>query len=150
MEVLESEVPVLCERRSLWVDSAGPGRFRGGFGQEFVLRVLGGDLGPEGPAVLGCRGGRFFHPVPGFLQGGPGPKGELLVNGRPEISGRQVLLAPGDVITCRIPGGGGIGDPRERERALVERDLGDGLITGEHARREYGYQRVPAPVSPTT
>lgn len=140
VEVLESEVPVLCEQRSLWVDSAGPGRFRGGFGQEFALRVLPGDLGPRGAVVLGCRGGRFHHPVPGFLGGGAGPNGELLVNGRLEISGRQLMLGPGETITCRIPGGGGIGDPRTRDRALIARDLADGLITEEHARAVYGYE----------
>ena len=35
-EVIESEVPMIVEERSLWVDSAGPGRFRGGFGQKYV------------------------------------------------------------------------------------------------------------------
>ena len=38
-----------------------------------------------------------------------------------------------------MPGGGGYGDPHQRDRAAIERDLLDGLITPEHARARYGY-----------
>lgn len=145
VEILESEVPVLCEKRALWVNSAGPGRFRGGLGQEFVLRVLGGEFGPDGSMLMGFRGGRFYFPVPGLLGGGEAPKAELLVNGKPETSGRQVVLTPGDVVTCRIPGGGGIGDPWERDRGRVEQDLKNGLITEDHARARYGWTPGHAP-----
>ena len=58
-EVIESDVPVLVRKRALWQDSAGPGRFRGGFGQEFEVEVLGGELGPDGPIVASFRAGRF-------------------------------------------------------------------------------------------
>ena len=48
-------------------------------------------------------------------------------------------MRAGDRIESHIPGGGGYGDPRQRDRKLVERDLKNGLITREHARKYYNY-----------
>lgn len=138
-EVIESEVPMIVEERSLWVDSAGPGKFRGGFGQKYVLRMLEGELGPVGDVLASFRGGRFIHPPPGLLGGGPAPKGFLSIRGTSEDAGRQVIVRAGDRIVSHIPGGGGYGDPMARDRALVEEDLRNGLITPEHAREFYAY-----------
>jgi N-methylhydantoinase B len=139
-EVIESDVPVLVRRRALWRDSAGAGRFRGGFGQEFEVEVLGGDLGPDGDITASFRAGRFRHPVTGLLGGGGAPCGELTVNGEPQPSGLQRTLGPGDVFLCRAPGGAGLGDPRERDPALVRRDLEEELISEEYARRHHGWK----------
>ena len=139
-EVIESDVPVLVRRRTLWQDSAGPGRFRGGFGQEFEVEVLGGELGPDGPIVTSFRAGRFRHPVAGILGGGNAPCGELTVNGQPQPSGLQRQLVPGDVFLCRAPGGAGLGDPRERDPAMLQRDLDEGLISEDYARRHHGWR----------
>ncbi len=49
------------------------------------------------------------------------------------------VIPDGDRLVLELPGGGGMGDPRSRDRALVARDLRDGLITAEQARDEYGY-----------
>lgn len=149
VEVLESEVPVLCTEKKLWVDSAGPGEFRGGLGQVFALKILEGDIGPDGDVLIGFRGGRFVHKVPGLLQGRPAPNGELLINGESTTEGKQVALPPGGTILLRIPGGGGMGDPMRRDRNLVKRDLQDGLITASHAKQYYGYEDKPVkdPVS---
>lgn len=139
-EVIEADVPVLVRKRALWRDSAGPGRFRGGFGQEFEVEVLGGEFGPDGPIVTSFRAGRFKHPVAGILGGGDAPHGELTVNGEPQPSGLQRNLVPGDVFLCRAPGGAGLGDPRERDPVAVARDLEEGLISEDYARRHHGWR----------
>ncbi len=138
-EVIEADMPVLVRKRALWVDSAGPGRFRGGFGQEFEVEVLGGDLGPDGDIIASFRAGRFRHPVAGILGGGNAPIGELTVNGEPQPSGLQRNLVPGDVFLCRAPGGAGLGDPKSRDSAMVARDLEEGLISEDYARRHHGW-----------
>jgi len=137
-EVIESDVPVLVRRRALWPDSAGAGRFRGGFGQEFEVEVLGGELGPDGDITASFRAGRFRHPVAGILGGASAPCGELTVNGEPQPSGLQRSLEPGDVFLCRAPGGAGLGDPRKRDPQRVRRDLEEGLISEAYARRHHG------------
>lgn len=139
-EVIESEVPVLVEERSLWEDSAGPGKFRGGFGQRYVLRLLEGELGPKGDVLASFRGGRFIHPPEGVLGGGDAPRGFLSIRGESQDAGRQVVLRAGDRIVSQVPGGGGYGNPKERSREAVARDLRNGLISPEHAKEHYGYE----------
>lgn len=138
-EIIESEVPMIVEERSLWQDSAGPGKFRGGFGQKYVLRMLEGELGPQGDVLASFRGGRFVHPPEGVLGGGAAPNGYLSIGGKRDDAGRQVLVRAGERIISHIPGGGGYGDPRERDRDAVARDLKNGLISAEHARAHYGF-----------
>jgi N-methylhydantoinase B/oxoprolinase/acetone carboxylase alpha subunit len=139
-EILESEIPVLVKRRELWVDSAGPGRFRGGLGQQFELEVLDGDIGPLGPILIGFRGGRFHFPVPGFLGGNAAPNGRLMINGKSATSGGDASVLPGHTIICQIPGGGGLGDAKKRRRDLVMRDLEYGYVSREQAHNCYGYE----------
>lgn len=139
-EVLESDSPVLVKRRAYWPDSAGPGHRRGGFGQEFDLQILDGDDGPQGTVLASLRGGRFKNAVPGVAGGGGAPKGILSVNGKVQDAGRQQLLQGSDIIRCRIPGGGGYGDPKKRDRALVTFEVAEGLITEDHAREFYGWE----------
>jgi N-methylhydantoinase B len=55
-----------------------------------------------------------------------------------------VALASGDRLTFRTAGGGGWGEPRQRERAAIERDIAAGYISAEAARRDYGYAPAPA------
>jgi len=139
-EVLESDSPVLVKRRAFWPDSAGPGERRGGFGQEFELQILDGAYGPKGTVLASLRGGRFKNAVPGIDQGGGAPKGILSVNDEIQDAGRQRILNGGDIIKCRIPGGGGYGDPKKRDRARVAFEVAEGLISEEHAREHYGWE----------
>ena len=138
-EVIESEVPMIVEERSLWQDSAGAGKYRGGFGQKYVLRMLEGDLGPVGDVLASFRGGRFIHPVPSVLGGGDAPNGFLSIRGTRDDAGRQVVVRAGDRIVSHIPGGGGYGDPKTRDRAAVARDVKNGLVSPARAREQYGY-----------
>ncbi|HYM03438.1 MAG TPA: hydantoinase B/oxoprolinase family protein, partial [Stellaceae bacterium] len=51
--------------------------------------------------------------------------------------GRQTV-PPRDLARLELPGGGGFGDPRERDPALVAADVADGLVSREAAERDYG------------
>ncbi|MBV9066809.1 MAG: hydantoinase B/oxoprolinase family protein [Methylobacteriaceae bacterium] len=139
VEILETDLPLIVARRELWQDSAGPGRTRGGHGQIFELLVPDGELGPDGPILIGFRGGRYDFPVPGLLNGRETPKGIMLVAGSQAGAGGDTTVQPGGSIVCQIPGGGGLGDPRERDPALIRRDLEFGYISAEHAEKAYGY-----------
>jgi N-methylhydantoinase B/oxoprolinase/acetone carboxylase alpha subunit len=47
---------------------------------------------------------------------------------------------PGDRIRLTAPGGGGYGDPRERDREMIEEDLREGYVSPDSAARNYGYE----------
>jgi len=139
IEVLENDVPILIRQRALWPDSAGAGEFRGGFGQLFEVEVLGDEHGPDGDMLTSFRAGRFTYPVPGFLGGKSAPVGELYLNETAQNSGIQRALKPGDHFLCRIPGGGGLGDPAKRDPKRIARDIDDGLVSPAFAERHYDY-----------
>lgn len=133
VELFEYETPMLVRRRALISDSGGPGRFRGGLGQETVL---------EARAALPIRtalsGGRFHQPATGMDGGASGSRGEIRVNdGAPFSRPDRCDLSQGDRVTLRQPGGGGFGPAAERDPARVEADLLDGYITPEAAKRDY-------------
>ncbi len=139
VEILESDMPVLVKCRALTADSAGAGRFRGGLGQHFELRVLEGELGPRGPLLIGFRGGRFHYKVPGLLGGLDGPNGRLVINGEQAYGGGDASVPPGGTMACHIPGGAGLGNPLDRDRALVARDVQYGYVSPQAAEELYGY-----------
>ena len=64
----------------------------------------------------------------------PGPKQRVL----PVLFKEPVTMFMGDVYHHTLAGGGGYGDPLERDIALVERDLRQGRITGTGALNDYG------------
>jgi N-methylhydantoinase B/oxoprolinase/acetone carboxylase alpha subunit len=146
VEILESELPLIVMRRELWQDSAGPGRTRGGLGQVFELHVPDNELGPDGPILVGFRGGRYDFPVPGLLDGQDSPTGLMLIGGERAGSGGDVTVRPGDRILCQIPGGGGLGNPRQRDPSLIRRDLAYEYVSEAHAEAVYGYSSTTCPL----
>lgn len=141
VEVLEAEAPILCEEKVLAADSGGPGRFRGGLGQDFTIRVRDGANAPRGRVTATLRGGRFEFPVPGMAGGGSPRRGEILLNGQPLGSSQQVVLDPGDALTFRTPGGGGFGPAGEREASRVRDDVMAGYVSPEAAKQYHGDPR---------
>ena len=134
VELLEVEAPLLCERKALVPDSGGPGRHRGGLGQEIVICNVS-----RAPVVASVIGGRFHEGAPGLEAGACGGTGEIAVNdGAPIGKSAQVMLAHGDRIRMRFPGGGGFGDPRQRDPEAVLADVRRGLVSVERARKDYG------------
>jgi len=142
VEWAELETPLLFERRELIPDSGGAGRWRGGLGEELALYAFDdGRLDAAAPIVLSGSAGRMQFPPAGLFGGGPGALGRILVNDVPiaPSSSPEVTFRAGDRVRLLLPGGGGYGDPRRRERALVDADIMHGYVTPEGARRDYGH-----------
>lgn len=138
VEVLEAEAPLVIEKKEFRIDSGGPGRFRGGCGQEVTLRIREDMGAPNGPVYVGIQGGRLGKPIDGYLNGGSGSPGSITLNGDPIAAGRLWQLGPGDRIEYKTPGGGGLFEPSGRERSAVEQDVRDGLVSREAAKSVYG------------
>jgi N-methylhydantoinase B len=134
IEATETIAPVLFGRREFRDGSGGAGAFRGGLGQVIEIGGAGGM-----PISLLCNFERVRHPARGRNGGQAGAPGRVtLLSGRPiGPKGRQTV-PPGDMIRLELPGGGGHGDPRRRDPALVASDVADGLISRESAERDYG------------
>jgi N-methylhydantoinase B len=138
IEIFESDTPLVVENRELLVDSAGPGRMNGGLGQREVFRVPDDQYAPIPPVNLGIQAGRHLHPPEGLFGGKSGAKAQFLVNENPGNPFGLTQLKPGDVVTIDAAGGGGCGNPLERDLEMVERDVIEGYVSFERAKEDYG------------
>jgi N-methylhydantoinase B len=136
-EVIESISPVVMHKRELRPDSEGAGRHRGGFGQEMELGVRSEDDGPSWN--LSAMYDRTRFPAPGMLGGGDGAAGSVgTASGETLHPKRQQRIPAREHLVLKLPGGGGYGDPLERDPELVRRDVEDGLVSPERALEAYG------------
>jgi N-methylhydantoinase B len=126
LEILETQVPLLFERKEFRVDSGGAGTVRGGLGQVIEVRHAQADVA----MVISAAFDRVDHPARGALGGLDGAPGRLrLASGaRLRAKGRQLIPA-GDRLIVETPGGGGLGAPSKRNAAAVARDLREGLVS---------------------
>jgi len=124
VEVAERNGPLLCLHKRLRPGSGGEGRQRGGLGQDIALRCLS-----HRPLVGLFMTERTRFAAPGFAGGAAGGVGAVTINGERVDPHAQHVLLDGDVVELATPGGGGYGDPRERDPAARERDrrLGYGV-----------------------
>src|SRR6185369_1843564 len=139
VEVAEAEFPILIERYGLVPDSGGSGEHRGGLAVERVWRCLTPDTS------LIVRSDRAAHPPYGLQGGLPGTlSANVLVRAdgtrEPLPSMFSTTIGPGEVYEHRTAGGGGWGDPRERDPRAVADDVADGKVTAEAAERDYGWK----------
>lgn len=137
VEIFESDTPLIVERRELIADSGGPGRRKGGLGQREVFRIPDDEYAPLPPVNLGIQAGRHIHAPEGLFGGRPGAKAQFLVNGLPGNPFGLTQLKPGDVVTIDAAGGGGCGDPFERDPEMVEWDVLEGYVSLEKAKEDY-------------
>ena len=128
VEIIESKYPLRVLRYCLRPDSGGNGRYRGGLGQYRDYLIL------DPTARMTSTTERTTCPPWGLLHGHDGKTGEVVINpGTPQeehikkVSGRR--LKAGDVISSRTGGGGGWGNPAERDPELIERDRKRGYVT---------------------
>jgi N-methylhydantoinase B len=138
VEIFESDTPLIVEKRELLPDSGGPGRMKGGLGRTVVFRIPDDAYAPKPPVNLGIQSGRFRYPPEGLFGGKPGAKARFLVNGDDGYPYGLTRLQNGDVVTMEAAGGGGYGDPMERDPERVTEDVQNGYLTLEHARAAYG------------
>ncbi len=138
IEIFESDTPLLVERRELITDSGGPGRMKGGLGQREVFKVPDDEYAPLPPVNLGIQAGRHLLPPEGLFGGKPGAKAQFLINGLPGNPFGLTQLKPGDVVIIDAAGGGGYGNPLERDIEMIERDVLEGYVSIERAKEDYG------------
>ena len=138
VEILESDTPLIVEKRELLADSGGPGKMKGGLGRRVVLRIPDDEYAPIPPVNLGMQSGRFRYPPQGLFGGKNASKARFLVNGEPGNPYGLTQLKPGDMVIMDAAGGGGYGAPLEREIDLVESDVREGYVSIESAREDYG------------
>jgi N-methylhydantoinase B len=136
VEVFEVKYPALIRGYGFRPDTGGPGRFRGGCGLSRVFEV-------EPDSFLYLWFERSRTPGWGLFGGGDAVGPDVIVNpGREDeqhmLKANAHPLAAGSVVELRTGGGGGFGDPRERDPERVRRDVSDGFVTVEAARRDYG------------
>jgi N-methylhydantoinase B len=131
-EFAETRFPVLIEKLGLAIDSGGPGRRRGGLGYDKQIRVLRDAyfVSTADRGFLGCygvAGGMAGLPYQASIDGAPLPG-----------LNDDVPVPAGSLLRLRTTGGGGWGDPFEREPELVLEDVIRGLVSAEAAERDYG------------
>jgi N-methylhydantoinase B len=131
-EVLETAYPLRVEQYALRPDSAGAGEFRGGLGLRRDVRVR------DHRATLSLLAERHRRAPYGLAGGEPGAPGAAEVDGEPVPAKGTHDLPPGALVSIRTPGGGGYGDPGDRDPAAVRRDLRLGKISEARARDVYG------------
>jgi N-methylhydantoinase B len=131
-EVIESLAPLLQQHRELRQDSGGAGKFRGGLGQSTEMRCLSGE-----PWEISAMIDRLQYPGAGLEGGEPGAYGRFLVDGVKRPPKSLLGLEPNAAVTLDLPGGGGYGDPAERDAESVLRDVVYGYISLAAAEAEY-------------
>jgi N-methylhydantoinase B len=136
VEVHETNNPVRVRRLELITDSGGAGQFRGGAGLRKDIQLLCDD------ATLSLLGERHKFQPYGLFGGAAGAPARtvLLRDGmETDLGSKQVIgLRRGDVVSFRLSGAGGYGDPRQRDSLQVRRDVRNGYISEATARDLYG------------
>ena len=138
VEIFESDTPLIVEKRELLTDSGGAGKMKGGLGRRVVFRIPDDEYAPRPPVNLGIQSGRYRYPPEGLFGGKHGAKAQFLVNGGAGNPFGLTRMNPGDVIVIDVAGGGGFGDPLERDPDMVQEDVIQGCVSLEKAREDYG------------
>jgi N-methylhydantoinase B len=139
-EVLENRFPLHIEWSQLGMDSGGPGKHRGGLGMRRALQLNRGtakySLLSDGAIMppFGILGGESGAPVDSFVINSDGT--EHRFNSPGKVGGHP--LGEGDTVILQSAGGGGYGDPLERDPAAVRRDVLDGMVSADSAEDMYG------------
>ncbi|MBU0584320.1 MAG: hydantoinase B/oxoprolinase family protein [Alphaproteobacteria bacterium] len=139
VEIMEQAYPILYRRYALREGSGGAGKHRGGFGLAYEVELLRG----EARASFVMDHGRVGPQ--GALGGQDGAVNSVTVwrDGKAHVpkhlsKEQDIPLKAGDRVAVGTPGGGGYGDPAQRDPALVRRDVAMGYYTPEQAARMFG------------
>ncbi len=130
VEVLEAITPIVIWRKELRQNSGGAGQFRGGLGQRMVV----GNREKAEFAIFGTFD-RVKNPARGRDGGKPGATGSLTLTSGKKLKGmgRQVIPM-GEELIIEMPGGGGYGNPKSRDRKKIMEDIRAGLISADNVK----------------
>jgi N-methylhydantoinase B len=137
IEGIELKCPVVIEKRELRQDSCGHGKFRGGLGIDMQVRnLVEGKWNFEMPRRGKC-------PPWGLRGGTPGEPGGYLLRQPHEqsftlMAGSHIQVPIDAAAIVRTGGGGGWGDPLDRDPEAVRHDVVEEFISPESARATYG------------
>jgi N-methylhydantoinase B len=137
IEAIEMKTPVVIERRGMRTDSGGAGKFRGGLGLDVhVQSLVEGRWNMHAPA-------RIDNPPWGLWEGKPGNASRYLLklpgeNTFNEKEANRLPTPPNTEVVVRSNGGGGWGNPLDREPERVRWDVVEGFVSVEHAKDDYG------------
>ena len=136
IEVLESEFPCRITRFNIVPDSGGPGCWRGGLGIQREYELLE-------DAVVIRRFNKTRFPCTGLAGGNNGARARFIVrigsDKEFETKGSaRVDMVAGERFLLQSAGGGGYGDPRQRDRGALQRDIAEGYVSKDAAKKDYG------------
>jgi N-methylhydantoinase B len=124
IEITEHIAPLRVHYKRLRPNSGGPGRHRGGLGQEIALESRS-----ETPIAVSFLAERTIFPAFGIEGGKAGAPGVLRINGDKVDPKKQYVLSRGDTVILATPGGGGHGDPEQRNKMALESDIQAGYTS---------------------
>lgn len=141
-EALENEYALLVDEYALVEDSGGAGRHRGGLG---IARQISAT---RDGIVFSARSDGHRAGAPGLFGGLAGRTARLLQDAgtavETELSSKvsNLVLKAGQSVRLETPGGGGFGEPSERDLSALAKDIRSGKCSREQAERDYGAGRV--------
>ncbi len=134
VESAEVAAPLIYHSKEFIADSGGAGRFRGGLSQRLEV---GSRTGAE--LTLSAAAFERLNEGPAGRHGGHrGAAGKVFLSNGTDINHKGIHSIPaGETLILQTPGGGGFGDPIQRDRLKVELDLAHGLVSAEAATHIY-------------
>jgi len=134
IEITETVAPLIFWRKEYITDSGGAGRHRGGLGQVMEISHADGS-----PFAISKMFDRVDNPARGRDGGGPGATGRVYIRDGDELRGMgRDVVPPGARLVLETPGGGGLGNPAERDPAEVANDVLNGYVSEDAAEKVYG------------
>ncbi len=136
VEINETIAPIVIWKKEYRTDSGGAGRHRGGVGQVMEIEHAEG-----APFTISAIFDRVEHAPRGRFGGKDGKTGRVRLASGKELKGKGRQDVPaGDRLILEMPGGGGLGDPRERSDESIAEDVAQGFVSAEAAREDYGVE----------
>ncbi len=125
VEISENSAPLIIWRKEYRPDSGGTGQYRGGAGQIMEFAHADGEA-----FAVSKMFDRINHPPRGRGGGGPGAAARVYIKDGPQLRGMgRETIPDGKTMVLETAGGGGRGDPAERDRQAIDEDQLNGLIS---------------------
>ena len=137
IEMMESNAPLIAWKREIRTDSGGPGKYRGGYGQELILEMTGNHQ-----IELAMLSERVNYKAQGFSGGLSGSGYQLgWIDSDQALPSKGLLqVKNGEFLHFITAGGGGFGNPSDRSPTAVVQDLKDEIISETSATEDYKIQ----------